>query len=194
MLILVDGVYFLRALSEVGIHYSIDFPRLARTLPSRIDGGCVLVKLVFFIAESPSRGSRAREDALFAALRGSPSTELVLGWHETRHCRNCGIVYHREKGTDVAIATALVDGAHQDIYDTALLVTGDEDFVSAIAAARKVAPANLLNPQFEKRVVWGHFGTQALNGRLGATCNADFLLHDRFLRTVQRSNLRGRRH
>lgn len=188
LLVLVDGVYFQAAMRESGMHYSVDFPRLARALPSRIDGGCVLVKLHFFIAPSPSSGTRRNEHPLFEALRASSSTELVLGWHETRKCRKCGNVYHREKGTDVAIATALVDGAHRDVYDTVLLVTGDEDYISAIDAARDVVPPDGVNPDLRKRVIWGHFGTQATNGRLAEACNDLFLLEDKLLRTVQRSN------
>jgi uncharacterized LabA/DUF88 family protein len=136
--VLVDGVYFLTAMRKAGMYYRVDFPRLARALAAKIDQGTVLVKLRFFIAPSSDEEVRGREQPLFDALRSSASTELTLGWHERRHCQNCGHTYHREKGTDVAIATALVDGAHRDIYDTALLVTGDEDFVAAIAAARNV--------------------------------------------------------
>jgi hypothetical protein len=175
---------------QAGLHYPIDFPRLARTLPARIDGGCSLVKLQFFIAPSPYAHTREREEPLFSALRNSSSTELVLGWHETKHCRKCGNEYHREKGTDVAIATSLVDGAHRDVFDTALLITGDEDFVGAIQSVRAVSTEGGVNPQFGKRVIWGHFGTQAVDGRLNGACDERYLLEDRFLRTVQRPNLR----
>lgn len=171
------------------MYYHVDFPRLARTLPSKIDGGCTLVKLRFFIAESPDPATRRREQALFDALRQSSSTELVPGWHERKACRRCGNPYHREKGTDVAIATALVDGAHRDIYDTALLVTGDEDYIAAIAAARAVSVIGGVNPQLPKRVIWGHFGTQATNGRLAQSCDDLFLFEDKLLRTVQRANV-----
>jgi hypothetical protein len=189
LLILVDGVFFQDAMRRAGMHYHIDFPRFARMLPSKIDGGCVLVKLRFYIAPSPDPGTRRREQPLFEALEQSSSTELVKGWHDRKECRVCHSPYHREKGTDVAIATALVDGAHRDVYDTALLISGDEDYVAAITAARAVATPAGVNPHFPKRVIWGHFGTQATNGRLAAACDDAFLFDDKLLRTMQRANL-----
>lgn len=120
-------------------------------LCGKIENGCVPTKLKFFIAPSPDPRGHERERTLFEALNGSSATELVLGWHDARAC-TCGKRYH-------------LDGAHNDLYDTALLITGDEDYELAILA-RAVKNASGVNPDFEKRVVWGHFGTQATNGRL----------------------------
>ena len=189
LLILVDGVFFQAAMRKARIHYHIDFPRLARMLPSKVEDGCLLVKLNFYIAESPDPETRRREQALFEALRDSTSTDLVLGWHDRRRCRRCGNEYHREKGTDVSIATDLVVGAYKDVYDSALLITGDEDYVSAIKAARQVDPSGGQNPEWPKRVIWGHFGTQATDGKLAQAADASFLLDDKFLRTVERVNV-----
>ncbi len=193
LLILVDGVYFNTGMRDARISYAVDFPRLARALPGKIDGGCTLVKLRFYAAESPHAETRRRDRALFDALDASTSTELVLGWHHAKQCQRCGVPYHREKGTDVEIATALVDGAHRDLYDTALLITGDEDYVAAISAARQVHVPGGVNPHMPKRVIWGHFGTQATNGRLQDACDADYRLEDKLLRTVQRINTHQRR-
>src|SRR5665213_1365759 len=165
LLTLIDGVFFQTGMRAAGMHYRMDFPRLARKLPGQIDGGCLPVKLRFFIAASLNADTRKREQPLFDALKGSSSTELIEGWHERKECLSCKVPYHREKGTDVSIATALIDGAHRDIYDTALLISGDEDYIAAIIAARAVSTANGLNPHLQRKVIWGHFGTQATNGR-----------------------------
>lgn len=42
----------------------------------------------------------------------------------------------REKGTDVKIATDLITGAVDDIYDTAILVSSDTDLIPAIKYIR----------------------------------------------------------
>lgn len=41
------------------------------------------------------------------------------------------------KGDDIHLASDLVDGANKDKYDTAILVSGDEDFVPAIKITQR---------------------------------------------------------
>lgn len=54
------------------------------------------------------------------------------------NCRKCGsnkrIKF--EKGIDVSLATDLLWYAFQDIYDTAILISGDGDFIPAIERVR----------------------------------------------------------
>ena len=45
--------------------------------------------------------------------------------------------YH-EKGVDVLMAVDLLVGAYENIYDTAILVSGDGDFVPAIQRVQKL--------------------------------------------------------
>jgi len=56
---------------------------------------------------------------------------------------------NREKGIDVMLATDLLWGAWSNLYDTAILVSGDADFAYAV---RKVKNAG-------KRVIVAQFGT-----------------------------------
>lgn len=51
-------------------------------------------------------------------------------------CRNCKIRWlsHKEKMTDVNMATAIFEDAFQDAYDAALIISGDSDFVAPIKA------------------------------------------------------------
>jgi hypothetical protein len=151
LLVLIDGVYFQTAMRKAGVYFHLDYPRLARALAAKIEEGSLLVKLRFFIAPSPDRETRRKEQPLFDALNASGSTD-------------------------------------RDLYDTALLVTGDEDYVRAITAARDVRVANGVNPGYEKRVIWGHFGIQATNGRLSEACDGSFLFEEKLLRTVKRVN------
>jgi len=45
--------------------------------------------------------------------------------------------YH-EKGVDVQVATDLLIGAYEDLYDTAILITSDTDLIPAIIKAREM--------------------------------------------------------
>lgn len=65
------------------------------------------------------------------------------------------------------------------------------DYVTAICAVRGVTLDQGVNPGMQKRIILGHFGTQATNGRLAKECDADFLFNDKFLRTMKRRNVAG---
>jgi len=46
-------------------------------------------------------------------------------------------VDYQIKGDDVYLATDLIKGAYEDLYDVAIIVSGDEDFIPAIKLAQK---------------------------------------------------------
>jgi uncharacterized LabA/DUF88 family protein len=94
-------------------------------------------------------GARRQSTYLDALISHSPKIRLVEGrfQEKSRGCRNCGVRWtgYEEKETDVNIATAIIEDAVLDAYDTALLVTGDSDLRPAVAAVKRLHP--------EKRVV-----------------------------------------
>lgn len=48
-----------------------------------------------------------------------------------------GSIDYTIKGDDVFLATDLIKGAYEDLYDVAIIVSGDEDFIPAIKLAQK---------------------------------------------------------
>lgn len=188
LLILVDGTNFQASMREAGLEYPIDFPRLAHQLAKSVDGGTILVKLRFYAAASANREVRKREAVLFDALRRASATELVEGWHERKRCNRCHAPYHREKETDVNLAVDLVDGAHRDKYDVALIISADSDFVPAIERVRTVTKVRDGVPA-QKRVMWAHFPHQAHVTRIEKASGETFLLTDKLLRTCKRQKL-----
>ncbi|MFH1585988.1 MAG: NYN domain-containing protein [archaeon] len=48
-----------------------------------------------------------------------------------------GTIDYQIKGDDVYLATDLIKGAYEDLYDVAIIVSGDEDFIPAIKLAQK---------------------------------------------------------
>lgn len=48
-----------------------------------------------------------------------------------------GTVDYQIKGDDVYLATDLIKGAYENLYDVAIIVSGDEDFIPAIKLAQK---------------------------------------------------------
>jgi hypothetical protein len=53
-----------------------------------------------------------------------------------------------EKGSDVNIATYLLLDGHDDLYDEAVVISGDSDVVEAVREANvRFAPVHVLNPR-----------------------------------------------
>jgi uncharacterized LabA/DUF88 family protein len=67
-----------------------------------------------------------------------------------RVCNSCGASWtgYEEKETDVNIATALIEDAVEDRYDTAILVSGDSDLRPAIAAVNRLRPGKRIVAAF----------------------------------------------
>jgi uncharacterized LabA/DUF88 family protein len=80
-------------------------------------------------------------DALGARCR---CVTLVEGrfQEKRRICHDCGAMWldFEEKETDVSIATALIEDAVLDRYDTALLISADSDLCPAVEAAKRLCP------------------------------------------------------
>jgi len=52
------------------------------------------------------------------------------------------------KGDDVYLAVDLVSGAYENLYDTAIIISGDEDFVPAIKKVQKLGK-KVINAYFK---------------------------------------------
>ena len=83
----------------------------------------------------------ARQDAYLQAISTLPKVDIQYGFHsvKTITCRHCGetIRTYEEKMTDVNIAVALLQDAHDDLYDTAILISADSDLTAPIQIVRQ---------------------------------------------------------
>jgi len=72
---------------------------------------------------------------------------------KNRSCPTCSARWagYEEKETDVNIAIALVEDAVRDVYDTALLISGDTDLRPAISSVRRLCPDKLVVVAFPPR-------------------------------------------
>jgi NYN domain len=91
-------------------------------------------------------GSEHRQSSYLDALAEHSSKVTVLEGRfqlKRAQCRLCGATWssYEEKETDVSIATALVEHAALNRYDTALLLSADSDLCPAVRAAKRLRPA-----------------------------------------------------
>ena len=76
------------------------------------------------------------QQKFFDKLRKIPDFNVVLC--RMRKHKKDGKFSFDVKGDDVYLAVDLVSGAYENLYDTAIIISGDEDFVPAIQKAQKL--------------------------------------------------------
>lgn len=73
----------------------------------------------------------------FAKLRRIPNFHLVLCKLLKRNIVGTDKHYYIIKGDDINMAVDMVDGSVEDSFDTAVLVSGDGDFVPAVLSVQR---------------------------------------------------------
>ncbi|MBI2630241.1 NYN domain-containing protein [Candidatus Pacearchaeota archaeon] len=72
-----------------------------------------------------------KQQKFFNQLREIPKFNVVLS-KLRKYMKNKEVIAYEVKGDDVHLAVDIVSGAYENLYDVAIIVSGDEDFVPAI--------------------------------------------------------------
>ncbi|MBF8299171.1 MAG: hypothetical protein HW397_220 [Dehalococcoidia bacterium] len=142
--IFIDGSNLYHSLEENCGRADLDFSSFAKKLV----GDRELHRIYYYnILQDPEKKGQAYQDQqkFLASLYTIRYLEIRLG---TSKFRGDVMV---EKGVDIMMATDLLQYAWQGVYDTAILVTGDGDFIYAVQAVKNFGkyveiaafPANL---------------------------------------------------
>ncbi len=129
VMIFIDGSNLYHVLAQNCGRYDLVFDKFGNKLAN----GRQLVRTYYYnIRQDPTfnPSASAEQDKFLSALFEIPYFEVRLGVHR-RHGDQMV-----EKGVDVMMATDIVVGAFRDIYDTAIIVSGDGDFYPAMQAAK----------------------------------------------------------
>ncbi len=143
----IDGFNLYYGLRSKGWHsyYWLDIHRLVENL---LQPGQRLVAVHYFTARIASRrgnhNKRRRQMTFLEALETLPGVRLHYGHFlvKPRECFECGATWEifEEKMTDVNIAVQLLGDAQDDVFDTALVVSGDSDLTKPVQAVRTRYP------------------------------------------------------
>ncbi|MCK5127320.1 MAG: NYN domain-containing protein [candidate division Zixibacteria bacterium] len=135
VVILIDGSNFYHSSKRLGIANKINFQKLI----NEFVGDRQLVQVYYYNA-SLDLGANSKtywkQQSFFGVLRKIPKVRVVLC--RLRKVKRNGSVEYEIKGDDTHLVSDLVGGAYEDQYDTAIIVSGDEDFVSPIQRVRKL--------------------------------------------------------
>lgn len=177
----IDGfnLYFgLRAQHGRRLHW-LDLQQLVTSL---LKPGQHLDQVTYFTArvrDDPPAEAR-QSDYLDALTAHCAVLSIVNGRYQARRqrCRCCGAKWtlYEEKETDVSIATALVEDAALDRFDTALLVSADSDLSPAVRSVKRIDAA--------KRII-AAFPPKRRSGDLAAQADGAFTIGDAKLRHAQ---------
>ena len=132
VMIFIDGSNLYHSLKNHFGRTDLDISKFCRTLLGRRR----LTRIYYYNAkvgykEEPER--YRQQQAFLASVNAIPYCELRLG---RLVYTNWPSVPPYEKGTDVQLATDMITHGFKNNYDVAILVAGDNDFVSAIQAVK----------------------------------------------------------
>lgn len=120
----------------------LDYSTLAKFFVSSKDTIVDIYYFTSYVEWEPNK--KARHQLLIRALT-MKGVKIVFGKFKLRdkYCHLCHKTYKafEEKQTDVNISIKLFQCAHNDAFDTGILVTGDSDIAPAIRAVKETFPA-----------------------------------------------------
>jgi uncharacterized LabA/DUF88 family protein len=145
VIILIDGSNFYYSTAKKGIR--IDFNKLIRELT----GNRILVKAYYYVAPLDIKEDEEKywgHQRFLDKLRQIPKFEVVLC--SLKKIKSDGKYVYFVKGDDVKMSNTLIMGAVEDLYDTAIIVSGDEDFIDSVKITKGRYGKKIENAYFSK--------------------------------------------
>jgi len=133
VIIFIDGGNLYHNLKRYEI--KIRFEELIRKLETKRE----VVKIFYYTAlldEAYDSERYALHKDFLDRLKQIPNFQVVL-CNLKKIILKDGTADYQIKGDDVYLASDLIKGAYEDLYDVAIIVSGDEDFIPAIKLAQK---------------------------------------------------------
>ena len=130
--IFIDGSNLYHSLDGI----KIDFEKLIKELAK----DRILTNVFYYIAPldlATNEEKYWKHQRFLAELEKISGFKVVLCTLR-KYKNNDGTFYFGVKGDDVYLANDMLVGAYENLYDTAILVSGDEDFVPVINTLRRL--------------------------------------------------------
>jgi len=134
-LIFIDGSNFYHNTKKLKIVNKVNFQKLINELV----GNRGLVNIFYYNAPldiSVNPKIYWNQQKFFNVLRKIPKFKVILC--KSRKTKRNGKIQYEVKGDDTHLVSDFVGEAYEDLYDTAIIVSGDEDFVSPIKRVKKL--------------------------------------------------------
>jgi len=146
VIILIDGSNFYYSTAKKG--KKVDFEKLIKELL----GNRELVGVYYYVAPLDIQVDKEKywsHQRFLKMLEEIPKFKVVLCALKKIKGKNGNFIY-LVKGDDVKLSNNLLMGAVKDLYDTAIVVSGDEDFIDSIKIVRTEYKKKVGNAYFIK--------------------------------------------
>ncbi len=146
IIILIDGSNFYYSTARKG--KKVNFEKLIKELL----GNRELVGVYYYVAPLDIKADENKywkHQRFLKMLSEIPKFKVVLCTLKKLKAKNRGYIYI-VKGDDVKLSNNLLMGAVKDLYDTAIVISGDEDFVDSIKIVREEYKKKVGNAYFVK--------------------------------------------
>src|SRR3990167_6552764 len=133
--IFIDGSNLYHSIKALG-NIKIDFEKLVRELSKNR----ILVNAFYYIAPldiTTNEKKYWKHQKFLAELEKISSFKVVLCTLR-KYTKEDGSFGFEVKGDDVYLANDMLAGAYENLYDTAVLVSGDEDFMPIINTLKRL--------------------------------------------------------
>lgn len=133
--IFIDGSNFYHSTKGFNVVDKINFQKLINELV----GNRNFVGMFYYNSPldiSVNSKTYWKQQKFFNVLRNIPKVKVILC--KQRKVNRGGKVIYEVKGDDTHLVSDLVGEAYEDFYDVAIIVSGDEDFISPIERVRKL--------------------------------------------------------
>lgn len=146
VIILIDGSNFYYSTAKKG--KKVNFQKLINELI----GDKSLVNVYYYVAPLDLKTDEKKywsHQRFLAKLRQIPKFKVVLCTLKKIKADDGKYVY-TVKGDDVKMSNTLLMEAVDNLYDTAIVISGDEDFIDSINIVRKRYKKKIVNAYFSK--------------------------------------------
>src|SRR3989338_2056052 len=152
VMFLIDGFNIYHSLREQPHLWKYKWLNLYRLCQILIPKRCQITKVYYCSAYATWDANKMARHQQYVRLLKTTPVDVVLGRFKEKSvkCRLC----HREfktsieKETDINIAIKLVQGGIHDMYDSAIIVSGDSDLVPAIRGIKETFPTKQIGVAF----------------------------------------------
>ncbi|HIH17402.1 MAG TPA: NYN domain-containing protein [Nanoarchaeota archaeon] len=115
-----------------------------------------LIRVMYYNAplnfsENPEQYTKQQK--FFDKVRSTEKVKLILSRLQKRKIKGSREFYYVIKGDDIHIAVDMVKGAYDDAYDSAILVSGDGDFIPAVNVVQEKGKI-IVNAYFKSSLSW----------------------------------------
>jgi uncharacterized LabA/DUF88 family protein len=167
----------------------LDVRRLCGLLLPHHQIECIKYFTAIVVARPKDPDQPLRQQTYLRALRTIPDLEIILGHYLTHavmmpvanprpgKSKYVRVLKSEEKGSDVNMAAHLVNDAHLQRYDAAVLVTNDSDLLEAVTIVKGLGKrVGVLNPHQHASRVLAREATFLKRIRSGALRESQFPL------------------